>query len=188
MTIKRNDFIPFLDSNALYQKEGATGYDWLRIDKSTVNTINYNPQTETQGFIDAESDSTLITGYQKSTEQEIRIDETNACYRAIDHYFHSNPTGSSAVIPFMYARPYFDEDGVIDKTKFRAEVYKEATVAPGTEDNKDGMKDTFTINMNGDPEIGTCTKASDGTWTFTPDGGEEVQTFRMSNSKKDEDE
>lgn len=187
MAIKRNDFIPFLDGNSLY-KNGETGYKWLRIDKSTVNTINYNAQTTDQDYIDAVSSSTIITGFKKSTEQEIRIDETNALYRAIDHYFHSNPTESDAVIPFMYARPYFDEDGVIDKTKFRAEVYKEATVTPGTEDNKDGMKDTFTINMNGDPEVGTCAKADDGTWTFTPDNGEQVQTFSIPRSKKDEEE
>lgn len=186
MPIKRNDFIPFLDKNKLYQN-GVDGLDWLRIDKSTTNTINYNAQTETQGFIDAASDSTLITGYQKSTDQEIRIDENNPLYRAIDHYFHSNPTGNAAVIPFMYARPYFDDEGNIDKTKFRAEVYMEATVTPGTEDNKDGMKDTFTINMNGDPLVGTCAKSDeDGKWLFTEENGE-AQTFKISRNKTEKD-
>lgn len=65
--LTRDLFIPFVDANAMKRAAGQEveaepgTYDWVRIDKSTIFSLAFNPQEETKGYIDAPNDTTYIT-------------------------------------------------------------------------------------------------------------------------------
>lgn len=195
MAITRNFYIPLIDKNKMLGTGTPGEYDFMRVDKSTIFSLAYNPQTETVGYIDAAADTTNITGYQMSLPEEIKIDESLDSFRTIDAYFRNLPIGADAVVPTLICRPIYEEtDGkwVLATDKWDGALYTEATVVPDTEDITGGMKYTFTLNLNGDPLKGTVTKDEDGNFVFndsataTPpaeSGGEEtVSTYSLDSS------
>lgn len=163
--LTRDLYVPYLDLN---KGEGDT-YDWCRIDKSTVFEFSFNPSEETYGYIDSANDTTLITSYAATMEQEIILDNDNAMYAFMYEFCMGMPTGTSASIPALLAEP--DSDGAVT----RGRLWAEATVSPGSLNTVDG-KLSFTINYNGTQTVGDVTYADDGTVTFTEDAEEEETT------------
>lgn len=194
MALNRSNFPVLIDANALQGIKSDT-YDLVRVDKSTIYELAANPQTETYAYIDAANDSTELTGYQTSMAQEITLNENNRCFQLIDQYFWEFKTGADTIIPAVMAKPIIAEDGTVDKTKWRAYIWKEATLV-GDSLNTVDRKYNFTINLNGDPTPGYVTKDADGKFVFsetepvTPEeppatGGEEgeADTFSLKSSK-----
>lgn len=174
MALNRSMYPLLLDQNRMYKKEGE-GYDWVRIDKSTLWELSSNPQTETYQYIDAAADTTSVTGFQLSMPQEILLDEDNKCFRAVDHYFQHFYTGNDAIVPAAIAFPFYSADGTLDKTKWIGLVWDEATLMIDSLNTVD-KKYNMTINYNGDPKRGYITKGDDGKFKFEESEEAELPT------------
>jgi hypothetical protein len=159
MKLTRNLYIPMLDTDA-----EATG-DYVPIDLSTVFEFDWNANTETYGYICNKNDTNEVTGYAPTMAQEIVLDNSNPMYKFLYPKFMSMPTGSDCNIPCLLVEP--------DMTTGKPTVgrlWSDASVVPDNLNTVDG-KLAFTLNLNGDPVLGTVAKA-DGKVTFTPDATE----------------
>lgn len=160
MKLTRNLFVPFVD---VKKSTTGTGYQWVPIDLSTVFELAYNPQTETYSYICYANDSTEITSYQPSMEQEIVLESDNKLYQFMSKFMRDMPVGSDAKVPVMIAYPAADTGKMTE-----ADVWDEAVISPGSLNSVDG-KLTFTLQLNGTPKKGTVA-VNDGTATFSPAG------------------
>ena len=156
--LTRDLFIPLIDKNKL---TGATaeGYDWVRVDKSTVFAFAFNPQEETFSYIDAPNDATEITSYQPELPQEIVLDNDNPLYVAMHDFAMRMPIGSDAEVPCLLVMPD-SETGEATK----GYLWEHATISPQELNSVDG-KLTFTMKLNGAKKDGTVT-ASEGNFVF----------------------
>lgn len=155
--LTRDLFIPLIDST-LGAEKGT--YTWVRIDKSTIFDLAFNPTENTVGYIDSPNDSTNVESYALELPQEIILDSDNPLYKVLMPFCMSLPTGSSAKVPVMLVYP--DETGKATK----AMVWDEAIVSPTDLNTVDG-KLNFSLKLNGTPKTGTASNM-DGTFTFSP--------------------
>lgn len=162
MKLPRNLYPVLINANALI-KPRPEGYDWVRDDKSEQYELDWNAQTEDKQYIDSANNSSIVSGYQMSMEQEIILESTNRCFQLIDKYAWTFPTGSDTIIEVCLPRPFYNKDGNVDKKYSLAKVWKEASVVPGSLATVDG-KYNFTLNLNGDPTDGYI---DNDTWEFT---------------------
>lgn len=186
----RSMFIPFLDKNKLKKVTGmgeptTDKYDWGRIGRSEICTLEKNPQTETKKYIQNKNDETTLESYQNTQPQELAIDGNDEMYGLIYEYAMLDPVGSDAVIPAMYAAPSVRYPNAIDGYVWDDNIL--------TIDNIDAVakKVSFTLNLNGDKVRGEITKGDDGKFTFTPGviAGEPTQASVFSTrAKKTEEE
>lgn len=156
--LTRDLFIPLIDRNKLTGNT-AEGYDWVRVDKSTVFALAFNPQEETFGYINAPNDTTEVTSYQPELPQEIVLDNENPLYAAMHDFCMSMPIGSNAEVPCLLVMP---DNSTGEATK--GYLWEKASISPGELNSVDG-KLTFTMKLNGQKKDGTVT-ASDGTFVF----------------------
>lgn len=156
--LTRNLYIPLIDSS-LGAKKGT--YTWVRIDKSTIFELSFNPSEETVGYIDSPNDSTYIKSYAPELPQEITLDSDNPLFKVMQPFMLSMPTGSSGNVPVLLVYP--------DATSGKATqglVWEDAIISPTTINTIDG-KLTFSLKLNGTPLSGTVSSTG-GTFTFTP--------------------
>lgn len=156
--LTRDLYIPLIDRNKL-TGASSEGYDWVRIDKSTIFELSFNPQEETYSYINSANDVTEITSYSPELPQEIVLDSENELYAAMFEFCMSMPVGADAVVPCLVVTP--DEAG----EAARGFLWAEATVSPQSLNSVDG-KLSFTLKLNGTPVEGAVT-ASGGDFTFT---------------------
>ena len=156
--LTRNLWIPLIDST-LGEEPGT--YTWVRIDKSTIFELSFNPTENTVGYISSANDSTEIASYAPELPQEITLDNDNPLFKVMLPFMLSMPTGSSANVPVMLVYPNLETGKATD-----AMVWEDAIVSPQTINTIDG-KLTFTLKLNGDAIKGTVSESA-GTWTFTP--------------------
>ena len=161
MRVTRNLLVPLLDRNKLTNSK-VEGYDWVRIDKSTMFNLAMNPVEESFGYIDAANDYTEITGYQPELPQEIIMETTNPLYAAMREFFMRFPVGSAAQVPFLLCMP-----NTADPSKIDGFLWEQATVSTNEIVGDEATKLTFTVKLNGDKKDGNVTVA-DGTYTFEP--------------------
>ena len=157
MKLTRDLYVPLIDLNKLTGK-GGEGYDWRRIDKSTIFDLAFNPQEETYGYIDSSNDATQVNSYQPELPQEIILDSSNAIYSAMFDFAMSMPLGSDAVVPVLLAMP--DETG----KSARGFLWEEAIVSPQNLNTVDGIL-SFTLKLNGEMKQGTVANEG-GVFTF----------------------
>lgn len=157
--LTRDLWVPLIDST--FGAEKGT-YNWVRIDKSTIFELSFNPSEETVGYIDSPNDSTYIKSYAPELPQEITLDSDNKLFKAMLPFCMGMPTGSSAVAPVMLVYPDTTTGEATD-----ALVWDEAIISPQAVNTVDG-KLTFSLKLNGTPKSGTVTESA-GTWTFTPE-------------------
>lgn len=155
--LTRDQYRPYLDIT----QGGDDGPEWVRIDKSTVFALEFNPEEETYGYIDSANDTTEVSSYAPTMEQEIILDSSNAMYQFIEPFCMNMPTGSSAIVPCLLTEP--DAQG---GETYTGRVWYEATITPGSLDTVEG-KVVFTLNLNGTQTVGTATFDEDGAVTFT---------------------
>ena len=156
--LTRDLFIPLIDRNKLTGKT-AEGFDWVRVDKSTIFALAFNPQEETFGYINAPNDTTEVTSYQPELPQEIVLDSSNPLYVAMHEFAMSMPVGSNAEVPCLLVMP---DASTGEATK--GYLWEHATISMQELNSVDG-KLTFTMKLNGVKKDGTVT-ASDGTFAF----------------------
>lgn len=160
MNLARNKFIPLIDGT-LGAESGV--YQWVRIDKSTVFELSFNPSEETSGYIDAANDSTYIKSYAPELPQEIILDNENPLYKVMFPFCMSMPTGSSATVPCALVVPNMTTGAATD-----AYVWTEAVISPQALNTVDGIL-SFTLKLNGDAALGTMA-VKNGEFVFTPSG------------------
>lgn len=175
----RNLFIPRVDANTIRKALGETvaedaGFDWTRIDKSTIFDLAFNPQEETSGYIDEANDTTYVKSYQPELPQEIILDSSNKLYRIMRPFCMSMPTGGDAVVPVILQVPDMDTDQPTE-----AYMWASALISPTDLNTVDG-KLSFSLKLNGDAQKGTVAIGDDGAVTFTASTGAEAQVLRFS--------
>lgn len=158
MKLTRDLYIPLIDRNRL-TGASSESHDWVRIDKSTIFELSFNPQEETYSYINSANDVTEITSYSPELPQEIVLDSDNELYAAMFEFCMSMPVGADAVVPCLVVTP--DATG----KAARGFLWAETTVSPQSLNSVDG-KLSFTLKLNGTPVEGTVT-ASGGDFTFT---------------------
>lgn len=181
--LTRNLFVPYVDGNTLKKAVDptftGTGYDWVQIDKSTIFDLAFNPQEETNGYIDEANDTTYVKSYQPELPQEIILDSDNALFNVMYEFCMAMPTGGDAECPVLLRTPDLD---TASPTEGR--LWEKAIISPSNLQTVDG-KLTFTLKLNGNVKRGTVTNI-DGKVTFTDGTTPEVQTYSVkSTSKKD---
>ena len=151
--LRKHQCIPFLDV-----KQGATGApDYKRIDKSTIFSLNPNPQTEKHDWISSELPEEVIDHYEPELPQEIALYEGNPVYDFVAKLFYDLPVGNEAKVPTLICFP---------GTSKRAWRIPDTTLVLG-EYNTVDKKISFTLKFGGDIERGTYT-VTEGVPTFTP--------------------
>lgn len=156
--LTRDLYIPFIDST--FGAEEGT-YTWVRVDKSTIFDLSFNPTEETKGYIDSKNDSTYIKSYAPELPQEIVLDNDNPLYKAIFDFCMDMPTGDDAKVPIMLVNPDLTTGKATE-----ARVWDEAIISPTDLNTVDGLL-SFSLKLNGSFKKGTASE-SDGTWTFAP--------------------
>lgn len=150
-TLKKTQFIPFIDTSAT----GNTPV-WTRIDRSTIFSLNAGTQTETLDYISMETPVTEVTSYQPTLPQEIAVYEGNGIYDFMIGKFYNLETGSGAKVKCLICF------GGEDKKAWECD---ETTLELQELNTVEG-KLTFTLHFGGDITKGTYTIA-EGVPTFT---------------------
>ena len=154
--LTKNYFSPFLDTT-----KGATPgtYTWARIDRSTIFSLNPNPQSETLDYICYESPIEEVDHYEPELPQEIAIYEGNPMYDFMFGMFYDLPVGSAVTVPALIC---------FAGTQKKAWLVEKNTIQLGELNTVDG-KLSFTLKLGGDITRGTYTvNAETGVPTFTP--------------------
>lgn len=162
-TLTRDLYIPLLDANTLKRAVGlqveGEGYDWVRIDKSTIFALAFNPQEETYGYIDTANDTTYVKSYQPELPEEIILDNDNPLYKLMHDFCMAMPVGKNAEVPLLLVMP----DMKTGKPTV-GRVWDGNIVSPGELNSVDG-KLSFSNKMNGGVKVGTVEISGD-TYTF----------------------
>ena len=156
--LTRDLFIPLIDRTKL-TGASAEGHAWVRVDKSTIFALAFNPQEEPFSYINAPNDSTEVTSYQPELPQEIVLDSANPLYVAMHDFAMKMPVGSDAEVPCLLVMP---DASTGEATK--GYLWEHAIISMQELNSVDG-KLTFTMKLNGVKKDGTVT-ASDGTFVF----------------------
>lgn len=178
--LTRNLFIPYVDENSILKaigKTGGEGRKWVRIDKSTIFDLAFNPQETTSGYIDTANDTTQVTSYQPELPQEIILDNSNPLFKIMFPFCMQMPTGADAVVPVLLRVPDMETGQPTD-----AFEWAQAIVSPTDLATVDG-KLNFSLKLNGDAVKGTVTDGTDGEPVFTPATGVEAVTMRFTDSE-----
>lgn len=178
--LTRDLYIPYLDANtirkAVGQQEVGSGYDWVRIDKSTIFDLAFNPQEETYGYIDTANDTTFVKNYQPELPEEIILDNENKLYKVMHDFVLAMPTGSNCEVPLLLVTPDMETG---KPTVGR--MWEKNIVSPGDLNTVDGVL-SFSNKLNGDVSIGTVS-IEDGTVTFSPmDTGAMASAYMAGNT------
>lgn len=169
-TLTRDLYIPFLDGNTIRKAIGkeaeGEGYDWIRIDKSTIFALAFNPQEETYGYIDTANDTTYVKSYQPELPEEIILDNDNPLYKLLHPFCLAMPTGTNAQVPLLLVTPNMDDGSATE-----GRIWEDNILSPGELNSVDG-KLSFSNKMNGDVKVGTV-DIKNGKPTFK-DGAESI--------------
>lgn len=189
--LTRNLFIPFVDANtirkALGEEAVGNDADYTQIDKSTIFDLAFNPQEETNGYIDEANDTTYVKSYQPELPQEIILDNSNPLFKIMFPFCMAMPTGGDAEAPVLLAMP-----DIATGEPTVGYLWEKAIISPTDLNTVDG-KLNFSLKLNGDAKKGTVTITtgeSGKTVTFTPTGevvaqasySETVKTNSVKNS------
>lgn len=159
--ITRDKIVPLIDTANKWTKASQTGATFVPIDLSTTFELEYNPVTDTVGYICYKNDFTTHTGYQPAMDQEIALDDSNPMYKFINGLRHSLPVGSDAEFPVLIAEP-----GDTGGTTF-GQVWEHALITVDTLNSVDGVL-TFNLALNGDPVDVTVTGLGTDSITVAP--------------------
>lgn len=156
--IKRSLFATFINTTP-----GTETATWARMGKGiTSQKVSYNPNVTTEQYIDEDNATSSVDSYAPS------LDGTQTCYKGepvftyIDGLRKRRAVGSELETEVLFVYLY---DGA--ENSYAAE--KNDCVIQLGEYGGDGggnVQMTYTVGLNGDPEVGTATVAN-GTPTFT---------------------
>jgi hypothetical protein len=161
-TWKKHQTIPFVDTDP------AASGKYVRIGKSTIFDLQFNPNKEVFDFIEDEAPSTFIMNYQPSMGQELRTVKGDPAFEAIYDMMYYLPTGEEATRMMLLVFP-MDRNG-----NGSFDAWRVSSTVALTNFNTVDEKILFDIDFNGTIERGTATVTRTETGVvpvFTP--GEE---------------
>lgn len=158
--IKRSEFATFINTTP-----GSTA-TYCRMGKGiTGQSVSYNPTVNTETYINEDSATNSIDGYAPSinTPQTCYVGEP--VFEYVDKLRRNRALGADAetdvVLVYIYSQSG-ETAGVYNAEKCRCAI----SVEEFGGDAGNPVSLTYTVNFNGDPELGTAT-ISEGAMTFT---------------------
>lgn len=137
--------------------------EWKRVRKSTVFDLAFNPETETQDYIDQRFPTDILKSYKPSMEQETMLEEGDALFDEMFELMNSLPTGTNAIKPVLFV---FPKKATSPATSFVA--WKVDCMISFSNYNTVDRKLSFSLSFAGDIDYGTVAISS-GAPTFTSD-------------------
>lgn len=137
--------------------------EWKRVRKSTVFDLAFNPETETQDYIDQRFPTDTLKSYKPSMEQETMLEEGDALFDEMFELMNSLPTGTNAIKPVLFV---FPKKATSPATSFVA--WKVDCMISFSNYNTVDRKLSFSLSFAGDIDYGTVAISS-GAPTFTSD-------------------
>ena len=156
--IKRSEFAAFLNTTPA----GEPTYS--RMGKGiTGQTLAYNPSTTSETYIHEDSATTSVDSYAPSINTPQTCYAGEPVFEFIDGLRRSRALGSDAETDILLVYIYSSSgNGAYAAEKCKASI----SVEEFGGDGGGSASITYTINLNGDPEIGTAT-ITEGKVTFT---------------------
>lgn len=151
---KQNSML-FVDTSA------STTPSWARVRKSTVFELSFNPEIETQDFIDQQFPSDILKYYKPTMEQETMLEEGDELFDYMFSLMDSLPTGTQAVRPVLLV---FPKGAETPEGAFVA--WKVDCTVSFTSYNPVEKKLSFSLSFAGDIQRGTAAFTA-GAPTFT---------------------
>lgn len=156
--IKRSEFATFLNTTP------SSTATWSRMGKGiTEQTIAYNSNTTSETYIDEDNATTNVNSYAISIDTPQTAYKGEPVFDFIDGLRQSHAVGSDCETELLMVNIYDVKSG----STYSAE--KNKCVIQLNEFGGQGGESvavSYTIHVNGDPEIGTCT-ITGGVPTFT---------------------
>lgn len=158
--IKRSEFAAFLN---ITPAETAT---YARMGKGiTGQTISYNPSTTSETYIHEDAATTSVDSYAPSINTPQTCYAGEPVFEYVDGLRRSRAVGADAETDILLVYLYASEgSGAYAAEKCKAAISIEEFGGDGGAPTSI----TYTISLNGDPEIGTAT-VTEGTVNFTAD-------------------
>lgn len=143
--------------------------DWLRIGKSTQNTVTANPTTNTYDYIDQEQPETELESYSYSMEHDIAAYRGNKDYEwAFEKFYYADTGDNSKGLVLIAFLDHEDSAG----------IYK-AFVAPATfsVSSADWVSGVVNISIafNDTPQTGIVKGSGQPTFVLAPEKPSIVQ-------------
>jgi len=141
--VKRSDLAHFL----------KTGTAFDRIRKATSGTVNMNPQTTTEQYIDEDSATTSVEGYQVSMEAPMTAYAGDPIFEYLLPLYNAHAIGAEVETEYLEVHKFKTSGTNAYEAKKNS-----CTIAISSFGGDAGapVSLTFTINLNGDPVAGTA--------------------------------
>ena len=137
--------------------------EWKRLRKSTVFDLAFNPETETQDYIDQRFPTDILKNYKPSMDQETMLEEGDELFEEMFPMMNELPTGTNAIKPVLIVFPKKATDPA---TSFLA--WKVDCSISFSNLNTVDRKLSFSLAFAGDIDYGSVA-VSAGVPTFTSD-------------------
>ena len=157
---KRSQFMAFLNTTP-----GGESPTWSRMGKGiTGQTVNYNPQTTTETYIDEDNATTNVDSYQPNipTPQTVYVGEP--CFDYINGLRKKRAVGDDCRTQILLVNAFEAPTEGGGYTAERNECTIQIDDMGG--DGGAGLTVNYTVSLNGDPTSGTFVP---DTKTFTAD-------------------
>lgn len=160
--IKRSKFASFLNT-----APGETSPVWSRFGKGvTSQTVSYNPESNTEQYIDEDSSTTTLDRYAPTMDGQMTAYKGEAVFDFVDELRRKRAVGSDAETDVLLVYIYDAEGGATSYPAEKQHVNVQIDDFGGEAGGS--LPINFTVNFMGDPVLGTVT-ISNGTATFTED-------------------
>lgn len=155
---KRSTLMAFLNTTP-----GSTA-TWSRMGKGiTGQTINYNPQTTTEQYIDEDNATTDVDSYQPSIQTPQTVYVGEPCFEFVNELRKKRAVGDDARTEILLVDAFSGTAGSYSAEKDTCSIQ----IDDFGGDAGKPISITYTINLIGDPESGTFDTS---TKTFTAAG------------------
>ena len=142
--LNRTSYIPFIGVPL-----GPDVIRWERIDKTTIFTLELNPEIANYKYIDSKIPENIITNYKPTIAQEIELIEGNGAYNILFATLYNLAVGENCRFPFL----------LCFGGAYNFAWLTEATLVV-SELNAVERKIKFKINIDGDIKRGMCDMSS----------------------------
>lgn len=144
---KRSAFMLFMNTTP-----GSSSTYHLVGDGVTDLSISYNPQSKTEQFINQDTASTEITGYQPNAPVTMQVKNTDPVFTFINGIRKARAVGDDANTDIVTVDAFQDAvSGAYAAEKQNVSIQIDSFGGPAT----DPLSINFTINYKGDPVPGT---------------------------------
>lgn len=164
--------------------------EWIRVEKSTANTITMNPQTQEFDYITDENPTTEIDKYQPSMSHPITMYKGHKDFETVFDLMYNMATGADAHLDFLTI--FFARDEMREGVKVFRAWKNDAVFSVGDVTPTDSVINVD-VNFAGTVEKGVVKMTGDGPEFIADkvdlpeDSGEEKQEEDADGPKEEQD-